>query len=112
VRSALVSLIQTPIGSSAARMTVADCALMAALCAATAVVLGKDIASGGLAEAPELRRNLSAAARVRAQAFDFDRAVQSYEQYYSNLAAISNVRQRNPGVQCRGATRTPVGDCA
>ena len=51
VRKALVSLVQTPMNSSPARMTVLDCALMALLCAAAAVVLGKDITSGGLADA-------------------------------------------------------------
>jgi 4-amino-4-deoxy-L-arabinose transferase-like glycosyltransferase len=51
VPRALMNFLKAPPPSSAGRITVADCALLAALWAATAVVLGKDIALGGLADA-------------------------------------------------------------
>ena len=66
-------------------------------------------AVGTLAESPELRRNLAAAARIRAMTFDFDRAVQNYEQYYSHLVD-SNARRWLPAVQWRSAA--PIGDYA
>lgn len=62
-----------------------------------------------LTEEPELRRKLGAAARGRALAYGFDRAVQNYERYYGNLVA-TNMRRWNPRVQWSAANRTPLSD--
>ena len=51
MRRALMNFIKAQPASSPGRITVADCTLLAALYAATAVVLGKDITLGGLADA-------------------------------------------------------------
>jgi len=62
------------------------------------------------AESPGLRRELGEAARVRAQAFEFDRAVQNYERYYGDLVA-SKARRRRTMVGWRGMRRSQFSDC-